>query len=197
LRHGVTSTLDRWLPQYEFEERHRIAIRAAPEAVDRAVRSVTLGELPVARALFAVRSLPGWLSRRYRARANPHRPLIDEMRDGGFVMLEDVRATRLVLGLAGSLGRLTVPLAAGARTPEQFLAFDRVGAYKAVMDFCIDSTDGGDCVLSTETRVRALGADARRKFARYWFAIRPFSGLIRILFLRAARRRAEAYERAG
>ncbi len=46
--------------------------------------------------------------------------------------------------------------------------------------------------LSTETRVHVADPPARRKFRRYWFVIRPFSGLIRILLLRAARRRAEA-----
>ena len=33
---------------------------------------------------------------------------------------------------------------------------------------------------------------ARRRFARYWLVVRPFSGLIRMLVLRAAKRRAEA-----
>jgi hypothetical protein len=31
-----------------------------------------------------------------------------------------------------------------------------------------------------------------RKFKRYWLVIGPFSGLIRVLVLRAAKRRAEA-----
>jgi hypothetical protein len=56
-----------------------------------------------------------------------------------------------------------------------------------VIDFRI-----ADAHLSTETRVHVADPAARRKFRRYWFVIRPFSGLIRILLLRAARRRAEA-----
>jgi hypothetical protein len=47
-------------------------------------------------------------------------------------------------------------------------------------------------VLSTETRVLATDAAARRRFRRYWLAIRPFSGLIRRVWLRAIKRRAEA-----
>jgi hypothetical protein len=57
---------------------------------------------------------------------------------------------------------------------------------KAVIDFRV-----GESSLSTETRVHVADPAARRKFRRYWRVIRPFSGLIRILFLRAARRRAE------
>jgi hypothetical protein len=50
----------------------------------------------------------------------------------------------------------------------------------------------GPSLLSTGTRVDAGGPETQRKFRRYWLVMRPFSGLIRIFFLRAARRRAEA-----
>jgi hypothetical protein len=46
--------------------------------------------------------------------------------------------------------------------------------------------------LSTETRVHIEDPGSRRKFARYWRVVRPFSGLIRVSILRAAKRRAEA-----
>jgi hypothetical protein len=46
--------------------------------------------------------------------------------------------------------------------------------------------------LSTETRVWAADPPARRRFRLYWLAIRPFSGLIRRLWLRAIKRRAES-----
>ena len=61
-----------------------------------------------------------------------------------------------------------------------------VPAASALMDLRIE-----DGTLSTETRVHIPDPAARRKFRRYWRAIRPFSGLIRILVLRAAKRRAE------
>jgi hypothetical protein len=34
-------------------------------------------------------------------------------------------------------------------------------------------------------------ADARRRFKAYWLFVRPFSGLLRIMILRAVRRAAE------
>ena len=43
----------------------------------------------------------------------------------------------------------------------------------------------------TETRVQAVDAEARRKFARYWRVIRPSSAVIRRLWLRGIKRRAE------
>jgi hypothetical protein len=44
--------------------------------------------------------------------------------------------------------------------------------------------------LATETRVALTDPAARRAFRRYWLVIRPFSGLVRRSWLRAARRRA-------
>jgi hypothetical protein len=48
--------------------------------------------------------------------------------------------------------------------------------------------------LSTETRVWLTDAQARRRFRAYWLVVRPFSGLVRRSWLRAAKRRAEALE---
>jgi hypothetical protein len=86
--------------------------------------------------------------------------------------LDDARGEGVVRGLKGDFWRLR---GGGADSCE------------AVFDFRI--TDGR---LSTETRVHVADPAARRKFARYWHVIRPFSGLTRILFLREVRRRAEA-----
>jgi len=46
--------------------------------------------------------------------------------------------------------------------------------------------------LQTETRVLLTSPDARRAFRAYWLVIRPFSGLTRRSWLRAAKLRAEA-----
>ena len=47
------------------------------------------------------------------------------------------------------------------------------------------------CTVKTETRVWASDNESARKFARYWWTIRLGSGLIRRMWLRAIRRRAE------
>jgi hypothetical protein len=46
--------------------------------------------------------------------------------------------------------------------------------------------------LATETRVWAADPSSRRRFRRYWLVIRPCSGLIRRVWLRAIKRRAES-----
>jgi hypothetical protein len=51
------SPLDDFLPTYEFSERHALAIDAPASRIDAAVRSVSISDLPVARALWWVRRL--------------------------------------------------------------------------------------------------------------------------------------------
>lgn len=141
--------LDDFLPEFDFSERHRLAIKAPPERIDEALRTVSIADIPIARALWFVRRLG-------RPYGDTKRPFVGGELRG--VVLED-----------------------------DFLAYAQPDTYKAVIDFRI-----GPSLLSTETPVHVADPAARRKFRRYWFVIRPFSGLIRILLLRAARKKAEA-----
>jgi hypothetical protein len=50
-------------------------------------------------------------------------------------------------------------------------------------------------LLTTETRIYATDASSRRAFARYWRVIYPGSSLIRRMWLRAIKKRAEAAKR--
>ena len=111
------------------------------------------------------------LVRMRRLRHDPGRPLLDGLERRGEV-LEDAPGEGIVLALSGDFWRL--------RSGD-------TGACRAVVDFRIEPSR-----LTTETRVHVPDAAARRKFARYWLVIRPFSGLTRRLLLRAIKRRAEA-----
>lgn len=171
--------LDEFLPVYEFAERHRLAIDAPPGRIDSALREVSVGDVPIARALW-------WVRRLGRPYGDATKPFV-----GGelpAVVLEDVPGEGVVLGLTGQFWRLRATRREDdPETPEAFLAFSRPDTCKAVIDFRV-----GEKELSTETRVHVADPTARRKFRRYWRVVRPFSGLVRILLLRAARRRAEA-----
>jgi hypothetical protein len=172
--------LDEFLPVFEFSERHRLAIAASPDRIDAAVREVSLTDIPAARALW-------WLRRLGRPYGDSGRPLVAGALERS-VVLDDVPGEGVVLGLTGQFWRIKGgDRRPRPRTAEEFLAFDRPDECKAVIDFRV-----GPALLSTETRVHVPDRATRRKFRRYWLVIRPFSGLIRILFLRAARRRAEA-----
>lgn len=172
--------LDDFLPAYEFSERHALAIDAPRARIDAALREVSISDVPLARALW-------WLRRLGRPYGDSTRPFVGGDLPG--VVLEDVPDEGVVLGLTGQFWR---PLGGGRdvdapQTSAEFLAYDRGDTCKAVVDFRV-----GDRSLSTETRVHVGDPASRKSFRRYWFVVRPFSGLIRIFLLRAARKRAEA-----
>ena len=59
------------------------------------------------------------------------------------------------------------------------------------MNFLIAPDGAGGSLLSTEARVFATDRRTVRRFAKYWRIIRPGSGFIRRMWLRAIQVRAE------
>jgi hypothetical protein len=180
---GGVKALDGFLPVYEFSERHGLEISAAREKVDAALRTVSVDEIPAIRVLYALRGI--------RGRGGDTREPFLGLAALRAVVLEDAAGEGAVFGLAGQFWRLRGGQELGLpRTAGEFLAYDRPDVCKAVIDFRIAELGPARCRLTTETRVHVGDLPARRAFRRYWFVIRPFSGLTRILFLRAVRRRA-------
>ena len=163
------------LPEYHFRERHTRRVEAPPERVFAAVRSLTVDDSRLGHALMRLRGLG----------ADPSRPIFEEMGRYGFrVVAENER--EVVIAAAGQPWKWR----GGARASyDDFRAFDAPGFVKMALNFAHDGR-----TLSTETRVYATDERARRAFRRYWLVIRPFSGLIRRLWLRAIVRRASASE---
>ena len=185
---GTSSTLiDAWMPEFDAVERHETRIRASPEAVWEAARTLDFGRSPVIRALFALRSLPGLFSR------GPRKPALGATLDGllrnGFVLMGERPGEELLLGVAGRFWR---PDGGIVRlTADELRRFDRPGHAVGAWNFTLAEEDGG-VRLATETRVRCIDAAARRSFLRYWAVVGPFSGLIRREMLGSIRHAAQA-----
>jgi hypothetical protein len=176
-------SVDYFLPTFEFSEQHDVVIDARREHVDRALREVSVDEIRGIRILYLLRGLG-------RGSHDTKRPFLG-LAGIGAIELENEPGVGIVLGLTGQFWRPGGGRDAGRpRTAEEFLAYDRPDVCKAVIDFRIAELGGGRSRVSTETRVHVEDVTARRAFRRYWLAIRPFSGLTRILFLRAVRRQA-------
>jgi hypothetical protein len=178
------SRLDEALPDYDFVERHRVAVRS-PAAALAGAKTATPAEMPLVRLLFALRSLPALLTRGRGLPAAKQRPLAEQMVEFGFVPLIDGE-DELILGFIGQPWKLSGGSMPRLGSADEWRAFDQPGYVKAAMNF-----RGSAGVLETETRIKATDAASRRRFARYWRLIRPGSGLIRRSWLRAAKRRAE------
>ena len=186
--------IDTFLPSFDAVESHTTIVRAPAERVWDAIRTADFGSNGIVRALFALRGMPAFLTAPRealaRARTPVHAPLtLDAALTHGFIVLGEDPGRELLLGTAGRFW--------GARgalchiDPQQFMVFDEPGAAKAAWNFAVRPLVGEKTVLSTETRVRCVDPAGRMRFRIYWAFIRPFSGLIRLVMLRAIKRAAE------
>lgn len=163
----------------QFRERHETHVAAAPSVVAGAVRRLDLSASRTVRLLFLLRGLP---------RASL---ALDGLLRIGFVELED-EPSALRLGL---IGRFWNRRGALRRVdPATFAAFDEPGFAKAVWSFEWQPEADGTGLV-TETTVRCTDETSRRRFARYWRVVKPFSGWIRRRALAAIRSDAETAAR--
>lgn len=189
---AVSTLLDRLVPSFHAFERHSTTIAAAPDQVWTALSQVTLGELRLFRVLMGIRVLPGRLVRSPRARFHAHEPLLDWAVRFGFSILGEEVRRELVLGAIGQPWRLGGGRDMAVAGGQDFAAFDGAGYAKMAANFRLDPIAGGRATrLRTETRVACTDPTSARRFARYWWVIRPASGAIRRSWLIAIKRRAE------
>lgn len=181
--------LDEFLREYDVNEVHSARVAAPPADVLAAARSLTPREVRPVSALMAVRTLPAILLRRGSS-GSPRLdgPLIDRLRERGFTLLAEL-PDEVVLGAVGRFWTVDSGIRRVSR--DEFVTFEEPGFAKAVLNFHVRAVPGGT-VMTTETRVRTTDAEARRKFRRYWRVVMPGSALIRRVWLRAIRKRAEA-----
>jgi hypothetical protein len=179
------TTLDELVPVWQFSERHQIVMRAPCDSAWKAVHDVTASEITGFRTLTWIRRFgrPG-----PESILNPpaHEPILRVATRTGFLLLGDQRGHELVIGTA-------VMVPPGGRrpvNPADFVSLDQAGYARAALNFHLKEEPAG-CRVTTETRVFATDRESERVFSRYWRAIYPGSALIRRMWLRAIKRRAE------
>jgi hypothetical protein len=180
--------LDEFVPVWQFSERHTIRIDAPPARVFAAIKSVRANEI----ALFNTLT---WIRRGGRGapesilNAGDTAPVLDVATRNGFIYLADDSPREVVVGTVV----VAPPGVRSKLTPQQFKTELAPGFAMAAMNFLVTPDGPNTSIVSTETRVFANSATARRRFARYWRIIYPGSALIRRMWLRAVKRRAIHY----
>lgn len=182
--------LDELMPLYEFDETHSIRVSVPPARAMEAVESVPLGEMPLARLLFTVRSLPAVVEGRRGLPAEKTVSLYEQMLAFGFTQLAKEPGREVVCGVVGQMFKPRGGVTPAVGDVRSFLAFREPGYARVAMNFSAEAVEGG-ARLATETRVMTTDPTSRRRFALYWGAIRPGSAAVRRSWLRAAKRRAE------
>ncbi len=174
--------IDDVLPQYDFSERHETLVPAPEEVVRRAIEEWRPDESFLWRALLRLRGL-----------GRPAGSLREWAEASGFLRLAEDE-NEVVYGQVGRFWALDERRAMlSPTTPEEFRGFSDPGSAAAVMNVRLEALAPARTRLSTETRVRALGGQARWRFRLYWLLIRPFSGLLRRSMLLGIRAKAAAH----
>ncbi len=185
---GPPMALDRLMPEYEFGESHEIRVHASAERVYRAIREVTAPEIRFFRLLTWIRSprLPG---QRTESILNPSatRPILEIALGSGFFLVLEEPGREVVVGTLVHCENASRPT-----TAAELLAMRDGELAKAFMNFAVLEAGGGFTSVVTQTRIHATSSAAARPFAAYWRLIYPGSALIRRMWLRAIRARAEA-----
>lgn len=168
--------IDEFLSEYDFEEKHSMAIHADAATVYEAAQTANFGESWIVRTLLTLRGM------------SADALTLRNLSYSKFRILGERPASELLIGLAGKFWTPWGDLQ--DVNSDNFKAFDRSGYAKAVWNFSV-SADGENTRLTTETRINCLDEGSRRNFGFYWTFVRPFSGLIRMEMLRLIKRKAE------
>jgi hypothetical protein len=179
--------LDEFVPIHHFQEFHSLKINGKADRVYRAIKEVAASEIPLFHTLTWIRrcgrALPEGILNAPRGQ-----PILDVAIRTSFQLLAEEPGVEIVLGT------LVVTPPGGRQspiTPQEFKTLRAPGYVLAAIDFRVNKAGQDACLVSTETRVYATDASARRKFACYWRVIYPGSALIRRMWLWAIRRHAE------
>jgi hypothetical protein len=182
--------IDSFIPDPDAVEIHQIEIAASRDVVYRTLWTADLGGSPVIRSLMAIRSLPAFILHPRGVRHTPHRITLQTIIDAGFGLVAEEPGKEIVLGIEGRFWRPTGNILPFSE--ESFRGPLKPGRARAVWNFALDDAARGRTVLSTETRVVCGDAASKWKFRAYWLVVRPYSGLIRLIMLRAVKHACEA-----
>lgn len=181
--------IDEWMPRWQINERHTMHIAAKPEAVFAAIHEVRADEILFFRTLIAIRRC-GQDGPESILNAPEDKPMLDVATQTTFLLLADEPPREIVIGTVVAAPRKATA-GTGKLTPEHFHRTLPPGVALATMNFLVLPDGGEGSIVSTETRIHANNESALRRFAVYWRLIHPGSDIIRRMWLRAVKKRAE------
>jgi hypothetical protein len=172
--------MHRLLPEWQFGERHALRLDGVSPA--RAYASIVPGLSavdPLIAQAIGLREAPGRLLRALGLSRNtlPSRAFGFH----SFTLLGELPDREVAFGLAGRFWQMDYGLRRITDTAAFLAMTDQP---RLVLNVCVEPLDTPGCLLVTHTRVHCPDKAQRQRFAPYWYAIRPVSGLIRGRLLR-------------
>jgi hypothetical protein len=182
------SALDRLIANPRLVEIDRVDLAAPAAHVWPRVRHTALAQSPVARALFALRTL---VDRGRETMPAPAGVRIDDMRSSverpGFQVLVDDAPREVAVGAIGQVWRLRIPFV-HVDTAEAFLAFSTPCYVKVAWAIRVSPLGPASSHLEVEVRVTATDDASWRRFRHYFRLIGPASRFVRRSLLGALAR---------
>src|SRR4030042_6437220 len=100
--------LEKFLPEYEFNEIHTVTVDSPPERVFTAIKELTPAELsPLIFWMRDILNLPAKLMGKPNLIAPQPGPFLDQLYKGGFIPLAEDPGHEIVFGMVGQFWRLT------------------------------------------------------------------------------------------
>lgn len=174
------SLIDKYLPEYTFNEFHEIVVNCPIENVYHVAKDFDLSKSRLITLLFKLRGLP-------TKRLN----LQNFITDIGFTNLQENYPYENLIGFWTRTRLEKIP------NHEAFLNDSISPWLKAVWNFKFEELEAGKTRVSTETRVLCVASFTRFTFGLYWSIIKPFSGIIRNKMLRIIKDDSEALIQNG
>ena len=179
--------IDDYLSDYNFSEKHTIEINASNDQILKAIIDLSPNEISfIFRLLFFIRSFPPKMLGRNYIGFDPNVPLLKQLEEKGFKILE-TNEQEIVFGVIGQFGKFKN---GEIYKIDDFKNFNRNESGKVATNFYLTENEK-TVSLSTETRIQISGKKSKMMFAMYWFIVYSGSAIIRRIWLRAIKKRAE------
>lgn len=171
--------LDTVLPAARFREIDEVVLALPPSEAWELMRHADLGALPIARALFAIRTLPD----RVEGKATgPVHLRIDDIvstpEQPGFSVLAEDPGHELVVGAIGKVWQLEIPFV-HVRGAAAYARFAEPGWVKVAWAVRVEPHGAGHAKVGVEVRVDATDDASFERFRSYFRLIGPGSRYIR------------------
>ena len=182
----VNPLLDRFLPQFEIDEKWEEEVKAPVEVTHAAALQFNLLRSPISRLIFRTREL--LLGGRHE-KSEAAKPFREAAREIGWVILSEVPGRSIVFAA------VTKPWESNPHFiglgPEEFKAFNDPGFVKIIFSIETDPLMLYTSVFRTCTRVATTDREARRRFRLYWAFLSVGIRIIRREILRLVKSEAE------
>jgi hypothetical protein len=192
------SALDQVLPTPRLIEIDEVDLAIPPGRAWQLLRHVDMANLPIARALFSLRTLPGKLLGRHEERLSFR---IDDLESSpehpGFQVLVDDPLREFVVGAIGKVWQPDIPFCHVA-TADDFLAFVEPGFVKVAWAIRLSARGEEGTHVVFELRVDATDEESWEKFRAYFRLIgRPSRFIRRSMLASLAREHGTPESRAN